>query len=139
MITCPKCSKENQDHYKFCLGCGAELPRDAAPKAFSPQTPPHGMRAAAQARPRQRRSAPAAAPRSAAAQVSVAPRPQAAAAPAAAAPLPLAAQCRARSVDTSTRPSNKFCASCGYNMTLVAAAPRRCGGAGCCGRAGPAR
>ena len=36
MITCPKCSKENQDHYKFCLGCGAELPRDAAPKAFSP-------------------------------------------------------------------------------------------------------
>ena len=49
MITCPKCSKENQDHYKFCLGCGAELPRDAAPKAFSPQTPPHGMRAAAPA------------------------------------------------------------------------------------------
>lgn len=34
MITCPKCSKENQDHYKFCLGCGAELPRDAAPKKF---------------------------------------------------------------------------------------------------------
>lgn len=46
MITCPKCSKDNQDHYKFCLGCGAELPRDVAPKPFSPQTPPHGMRAA---------------------------------------------------------------------------------------------
>ena len=46
MITCPKCSKDNQDHYKFCLGCGAELPRGAAPKPFSPQTPPHGMRAA---------------------------------------------------------------------------------------------
>ena len=46
MITCPKCSKDNQDHYKFCLGCGAELPRDAAPKPFSPQTPPHGVRAA---------------------------------------------------------------------------------------------
>ena len=68
MITCPKCSKENQDHYKFCLGCGAELPRDASPKAFSPQTPPHGMRAAqsagnvavAQAVPV---AAPAAAPR----------------------------------------------------------------------------
>lgn len=44
MITCPKCGKENQDHYKFCLGCGAELPRDAAPKPFAPQTPPHGMR-----------------------------------------------------------------------------------------------
>jgi len=45
VITCPKCSKDNQDHYKFCLGCGAELPRDVAPKPFSPQTPPHGMRA----------------------------------------------------------------------------------------------
>jgi FHA domain len=46
VITCPKCSKDNQDHYKFCLGCGAELPRDTAPKPFSPQTPPHGVRAA---------------------------------------------------------------------------------------------
>lgn len=47
MITCPKCSKENQDHYKFCLGCGAELPRGQAPKPFSPQTPPQGVAAAA--------------------------------------------------------------------------------------------
>ena len=51
MITCAKCGKENQDHYKFCLGCGAELPRDAAPKAFSPKTPAHGMKAAAAAPP----------------------------------------------------------------------------------------
>jgi pSer/pThr/pTyr-binding forkhead associated (FHA) protein len=34
VIVCPRCSKENQDHYKFCLGCGAELPRDAAKKDF---------------------------------------------------------------------------------------------------------
>jgi pSer/pThr/pTyr-binding forkhead associated (FHA) protein len=27
---CPRCGKENQDHYKFCLGCGAELPRAGA-------------------------------------------------------------------------------------------------------------
>jgi pSer/pThr/pTyr-binding forkhead associated (FHA) protein len=27
VITCPSCSKANQDHYRFCLGCGAELPR----------------------------------------------------------------------------------------------------------------
>ncbi|MCC6525270.1 MAG: FHA domain-containing protein [Polyangiaceae bacterium] len=33
MITCPSCSKQNQDHYKFCLGCGAELPRDVPPAA----------------------------------------------------------------------------------------------------------
>lgn len=25
MITCARCSKTNQDHYKFCLGCGAKL------------------------------------------------------------------------------------------------------------------
>jgi pSer/pThr/pTyr-binding forkhead associated (FHA) protein len=43
VITCPKCTKENQDHYKFCLGCGAELPRDASPKKFAPGTPPHGV------------------------------------------------------------------------------------------------
>lgn len=30
MITCQKCGKENQDHYKFCLGCGAELSAAAA-------------------------------------------------------------------------------------------------------------
>ena len=29
MIVCSRCSKENQDHYKFCLGCGAELPRES--------------------------------------------------------------------------------------------------------------
>jgi len=43
VITCPKCFKENQDHYKFCLGCGAELPRDASPKKFAAGTPPHGV------------------------------------------------------------------------------------------------
>lgn len=31
MTVCNRCGKENQDHYKFCLGCGAEL--TAAPKA----------------------------------------------------------------------------------------------------------
>ncbi|MEO8877339.1 MAG: FHA domain-containing protein [Polyangiaceae bacterium] len=45
MISCPKCGKENQDHYKFCLGCGAELPRDASPKPFSSNTPPQGVKA----------------------------------------------------------------------------------------------
>jgi pSer/pThr/pTyr-binding forkhead associated (FHA) protein len=50
VITCPKCSKENQDHYKFCLGCGAELPRDVAPKKFAAGTPPHGVPAASRAK-----------------------------------------------------------------------------------------
>ncbi|MCK5799766.1 MAG: FHA domain-containing protein [Deltaproteobacteria bacterium] len=33
MIICPQCGKENQDHYKFCLGCGAELQEDTVPPA----------------------------------------------------------------------------------------------------------
>lgn len=45
MIVCPNCGKENQDHYKFCLGCGSDLPRfsgeSAAPKKT--QTPPTGI------------------------------------------------------------------------------------------------
>jgi pSer/pThr/pTyr-binding forkhead associated (FHA) protein len=120
VITCPKCSKENQDHYKFCLGCGAELPRDAAPKAFAPQTPPHGMRAAAQ--PSGAPAAAQAAPAPAAAAVSVAPRPQAAAAPAAQ-PAAAGGAVGCPQCGHVNATSNKFCASCGYNMTLVAAAP----------------
>ena len=43
MIVCSRCSKENQDHYKFCLGCGAELPRHSAgPRSFSAPTPSGG-------------------------------------------------------------------------------------------------
>ena len=43
MIVCSRCSKENQDHYKFCLGCGAELPRQASkPKSFSVPEPQGG-------------------------------------------------------------------------------------------------
>ena len=57
MIICSKCGKENQDRYKFCLGCGAQLsapePAAAATGAppqvvdtdFSPvsPTPPAGL------------------------------------------------------------------------------------------------
>ena len=32
MITCSRCGKENQKHYKFCLGCGAKLEAPAAPR-----------------------------------------------------------------------------------------------------------
>jgi pSer/pThr/pTyr-binding forkhead associated (FHA) protein len=43
VIVCSRCSKENQDHYKFCLGCGAELPRESSkPRAFTAPTPPGG-------------------------------------------------------------------------------------------------
>jgi hypothetical protein len=35
VITCSRCGKENQKHYKFCLGCGAKL-EAPAPAAGSP-------------------------------------------------------------------------------------------------------
>ena len=40
MITCNRCGKENQDHYKFCLGCGNELAKAVpAPSANAPSAP----------------------------------------------------------------------------------------------------
>jgi pSer/pThr/pTyr-binding forkhead associated (FHA) protein len=33
MTVCNRCGKENHDHYKFCLGCGAELTAPKAPAA----------------------------------------------------------------------------------------------------------
>ena len=136
MITCPKCGKENQDHYKFCLGCGAELPRGGAAKPFSSNTPPHGVAAAQAARasgaPAQARQA---SPQPAAAQApAAAARPAAAAAPQAAQQSALIAcpQCGHGNV-----PGNRFCASCGYNLSALsgaqavpsgAAAPAAAGG-----------
>jgi pSer/pThr/pTyr-binding forkhead associated (FHA) protein len=49
VITCSRCGKENQDLYKFCLGCGAKLQAAAAPapkpvvslpESFPPTPPP---------------------------------------------------------------------------------------------------
>jgi pSer/pThr/pTyr-binding forkhead associated (FHA) protein len=49
LITCNRCGKENQDHYKFCLGCGNELAKApvAAPSAAVAATaiaPPQAIR-----------------------------------------------------------------------------------------------
>lgn len=111
MITCAKCSKENQDHYKFCLGCGAELPRENSPKPFSAQTPPQGVPAAAA--PTAGAAAPAAAGPSAA---PAAPRP-ASAAPAAAAKSGTNVDCP--QCGHNNPDSNRFCASCGYNLAAL--------------------
>lgn len=146
MISCPKCAKENQDHYKFCLGCGAELPRGGAPKVFSPQTPPHGMRAvqpSASPPAAIAHTPPAAAPRPAAIPrpeplPNIAPTPSApppAATPPEAAPVaePAVAEPPAPAAEASAAPgliacpqcghenipSNRFCASCGYNLGLA--------------------
>jgi len=43
LIVCPNCTKENQDHYKFCLGCGAKLPEKPAYAGARPAVPPQGV------------------------------------------------------------------------------------------------
>lgn len=104
MIKCSKCGKENQDHYKFCLGCGSELPKDA-PKQFQggPTNPPAAEAPAAQP--------PAAQP--------PAPEPQTTSCP----------QC-----SHDNPPTNRFCAACGYKLGGAAApkpaAPAASGGSG---------
>lgn len=126
MITCAKCGKENQDHYKFCLGCGAELTKDSkSPKPFSPQTPPHGVKAATEAVP-STEAAPAA-PSNEAPETAPAPDP----APQVMVPAPVATdappaagaagQAESPTVEcpqcSHVNPtSNRFCASCGYNL-----------------------
>lgn len=119
MIVCPRCSKENQDHYKFCLGCGAELPRDAAqPKSFTAPTPPAGMPAVS-----------ASSVEGGAAEAPAAPAPPPPSAPSA--PPAPAAPPAAVSDGTVTCPqcgtsvpaNFKFCGSCGHDMKAAGAAP----------------
>lgn len=139
MISCPKCAKENQDHYKFCLGCGAELPRGGAPKVFSPQTPPHGIRAVEPSAPAPAAIAhtpPSAAPRPVAiprpepvpvVQTPSAPAPAAIPSTPAPAPAPAPVPEPAAAAGTvtcpqcshSNIPANRFCASCGYNLGVA--------------------
>ena len=131
MITCPKCSKDNQDHYKFCLGCGAELPRDAAPKKFAAGgTPPHGVAAVRPAvvekdKEKEKEAAqPVARPSggSAPAVAAASPAPVAAQAPvAAASPAPVAA--RAPVAATSPAPAAAQAAPAPVLPPVAAAAP----------------
>ena len=148
MIVCPKCSKENQDHYKFCLGCGAELPRDAAPKQFSvSHTPPQGVPAVkpgASAAPGPAPAPPAPAPPAPAPAVVAAPKaapvaepfvaPRAAAAPIATpapipasvpAPIPATAAASAPCVQCggANPPGIRFCMSCGFNLASFSVPP----------------
>jgi pSer/pThr/pTyr-binding forkhead associated (FHA) protein len=131
VITCPKCSKDNQDHYKFCLGCGAELPRDVAPKPFAPQTPPQGMKAAQAAvapPPAAPQAAPpapvplsfpqAAPPAAAAPPSAFKPQPAPPAPPPAAVapPAPVGGTVICPQCGHVNGPSNVFCGSCGFRL-----------------------
>jgi pSer/pThr/pTyr-binding forkhead associated (FHA) protein len=163
VIVCTKCQKENQDHYKFCLGCGAELSREKGHKAFASDTPPHGVPAASSNRDEAKAGELEGGKKSESAPPGMSARPLAmgAAAPAleagsaagaavgSAAGMSGAAQAQVEA-KTSDAPkvdgkldgakadglkqcpqchhsnllSNRFCASCGYNLGAVAAVSR---------------
>jgi pSer/pThr/pTyr-binding forkhead associated (FHA) protein len=108
VITCPSCRKQNQDHYKFCLGCGAELPRPGSAPSLD-ETSPAGIGAV--------KAVEAAAPKAAT------PSPKAIrdeptmdgfVAPAGKVVCP--------SCSHPNPPTNRFCASCGARMDQPAAA-----------------
>ena len=139
MIVCPRCSKDNQDHYKFCLGCGAELPRDKAqPKNFAAPTPPAGVptggapsdpgAGAAPAPAAQFGGAATAPSRPVASQPPAQPQ-QAPAAPAPVAPAPAAAapaqaaMVKCPSCGANVPENFKFCGSCGHDMNQGSAPP----------------
>lgn len=120
MIVCPRCSKENQDHYKFCLGCGSELPREAAhaPKNFTAPTPPAGVPIAAPARPQSAQNIELATTQAGGSPVS-----DASSAPASKAGAPPVLQTLSCPACGNAVPLDfKFCGTCGHRMDEVAAA-----------------
>jgi hypothetical protein len=133
VITCPKCSKDNQDHYKFCLGCGAELPRDVAPRGGVPQTPSQGMKASPIAAPAPIPAPAPAFPSPMAATAAIPPSPAMAPPPAFApsAPAPPVAPAVGAAAGTVVcpqcghvnGPSNVFCGSCGFRLGGVVPRP----------------
>lgn len=140
MILCPRCTKENQDHYKFCLGCGAELPREAAKKDFVPRVaatdPPAPAAPAApipapavSLSPRPDRNLQFAATQQGDAVPSQAPKPTVAAAAVAPAPAPARVVAAGPAVHRCPACGNpvpqdfKFCGTCGHRVEPAAPAP----------------
>jgi len=103
VITCPACGKQNQDHYRFCLGCGAELPRGGAKQEdSSPGIVDEGTDTGGEAEPTPK--------------VEPAPSPQAEPAddaPAAGGGLPPG---KCPECGYVNPPTNRFCASCGFRL-----------------------
>jgi hypothetical protein len=122
VITCPKCNKENQDHYKFCLGCGAELPRDVSPKKFS-GTPPQGIPATRGAQIVDESTSTGTGPRPAPAAFSAPAAPAAVLAPIGAAPAAASAPVVCGECGHANPSTNRFCASCGAKLGKQASLP----------------
>ncbi len=122
MITCPKCNKENQDHYKFCLGCGSELPRDASPKKFTGGTPPQGIPAVRPGASTDDMGARGAVAQLAPTSTST-PTPAAVHPPIAASSAPSAGPVVCGDCGHTNAQMNRFCASCGAKLPKQGSVP----------------
>ena len=54
MITCSKCGRENEDQFKFCLGCGSNLEEQRAQSNAAPPAPSNCPQCGTQVTPGQR-------------------------------------------------------------------------------------
>ena len=54
MITCSKCGRENEDQFKFCLGCGSNLEEQRARANAAPPSPANCPKCSSQVTPGQR-------------------------------------------------------------------------------------
>jgi len=120
VIVCPRCSKENQDHYMFCLGCGTELKGGAKAKPAASRAPAAAemLKAPAAAAAAAAPSATSAGSRAGVARGSEAPPSFGGAA--AAAVMPENFTCPRC---TATVPKSfRFCGSCGFDMSPIQAA-----------------
>jgi pSer/pThr/pTyr-binding forkhead associated (FHA) protein len=103
---CSACGKQNQDHYRFCLGCGAELPKGAAPAPAAAPAAHDILDEGTYAG-----TGPALSPVAARPAPAPAPEPE---------PAPAAGTCP--ECQTSNPPTNRFCASCGFKLEVKKAA-----------------
>ena len=135
MIICQKCGKENQDHYRFCLGCGSAISKDMAKPAVAPAPAPAPVvQAPVPAQPKPQPQpvvqapvpvvAPAPVPQPFAAPPSAPVQPAAApyVAPVAAAPAP-AAGAGCPQCNHVNPAGTRFCMSCGFNLSSLNVAP----------------
>jgi len=141
VIACTRCGKDNQDHYKFCLGCGAKLERAAAPAASPPApvampsvsigtastAPPvaasPGSKLAAIALAKvpanEATPAPLSRPHTAVAPVAATSAPIRQSIPAAAAP----AESACPKCGNGIKANNTFCGKCGFRLKVAQSSP----------------
>ena len=121
MILCPTCGKENQDHYKFCLGCGSDLPRAGADeRPLATATPPAGVAAVqmehAPAQAKKPAAAPAPAPKPQPVDAAPAPKPHPATAASAPKPQPVVAAAPVQAAAPQPAGDGQGCTSCGAKI-----------------------